>query len=244
MHLPTPDSDLITRIAANRRDLIGAFELVYAAYSAKGYIPPHPKRMVYQPVFGLPSSRTMVAALPDDRAVGTLSIVGDSPLGFQLETSYRDEVQLLRKEGRKLAEITCLAIDGASGLRPAEVFAALTRFTIHYALWRKYDDLLMAVHPRHYRFYWRTFRAAPLGPPRDHEVVEGNPALCCRIDLGNLARNMTSELSRQYFSYEYPETQFLRSPVNPIDHQYCCDQVGVCSDLGASVFSSSDRDAA
>lgn len=244
MRLPTPNSDLIVRIAANRRDLVGAFELVYSAYLAKGYIRPHPERIVYQPVFGLPSSRIVVAAVPGDDIAGTLSIIGDSPFGFQLETTYRDEVRSLRNEGRKLAEITCLTTESAGGFRPREVFAALTRFTIHYALWRGYDDLLMAIHPRHYRFYWRIFRAAPLGPPRAHEVVEGNPALCCRIDLGNLSRNMTPELSRQYFSCAYRDTQFLRPPINPTDHQYCCNRTGVSSDLGSNVYSAPDRDAA
>lgn len=244
MHLPTPDSNLIVRIAASRRDLVGAFELVYSEYLAKGYIRPHPERMIYQPVFGLPSSRTMVAAVPGNDIVGTLSIVGDNPLGFQLETTYPDEVQLLRKEGRKLAEITYLTSGGSGRFRPREVFAALTRFTIHYALWRGYDDLLMAVHPRHYRFYWRVFRAAPLGPPRTHKVVEGNLASCCRIDLGSLKSNMTSELRQRYFSSVYQETQFLRPPITPTDHQYCCNRTGVSSDLGSSVFSASGRDAA
>jgi hypothetical protein len=120
----------------------------------------------------------------------------------------------------------------------------LTRFTIHYALWRGYDDLLMAVHPRHYRFYWRLFRVAPLGPARAHQVVEGNPAVCCRIDLGNLKRNMTPELSRQYFSCAYREAEFLRPPIDPTDHQYCCNRAGVSSHLDRAVFSAPDRDAA
>jgi N-acyl amino acid synthase FeeM len=242
--LSAPNADLDVRIAANRRDFVGAFELVYFAYLTKGYIRPQPGRMVYQSVFGLPTSRTMVAAAPGDNVAGTLSIVGDNRFGFQLETTYRDEVQLLRDEGRKLAEITCLTIENAGGFRPTEVFAALTRFTIQYAIWRGYDDLLMAVHPRHYRFYWRIFRAAPLGPPRAHEVVEGNLALCCRIDLVNLKRNMAPEMSRQYFSGENRETQFLLPPITPTDHQYCCNRAGVSSDLGANVFSVPDRDAA
>ena len=242
MRLPIPNSDPIVRIAASRRDLVGAFELVYSAYLAKGYVRPHPERMVYQPVFGLPSSRTMVAAVPGNSIAGTLSIVGDNRFGFQLETTYRDEVQLLRNEGRKLAEITCLTIESAGGFLTMEIFVALTRFTIHYALWRGYDDLLMAVHPRHYRFYWRILRATPLGPARAHEVVQRAPSLCCRIDLGNLKRNMTPELSRRYYSCVYPERQFLRPPISPADHQYCCNRTGVSSDLGSNVFSAPDRD--
>ena len=240
MRLPTPNSDLNVRIATTRRDLVGAFELVYSAYLAKGYIRPRPEQMVYHPVFGLPSSRTLLAVGPGNNIAGTLSIVSDNPLGFQLETSYRDEVQLLRNEGRRLAEITCLTTENAGRFRPMEVFAVLTRFAIHYALWRGYDDLLMAVHPRHYRFYWRLLRAAPVGPARAHEVVEGNPAFCCRIDLRSLERNITPELSRQYFPCVYRETQFLQPPINPIDHQYCCNRVGVSSSLA----SASGRDAA
>lgn len=240
MRLPTPNSDLNVRIAANRRDLVGAFELAYSSYLAKGYIRPRPAQMLYQPVFGLASSRTLVASGPGGDITGTLSIVGDNPLGFQLETTYRDEVQRLRKEGRKLAEITCLTIESSGGFRAAEVFVALTRFTIHYSIWRGYDDLLLAIHPRHYRFYWRILRAAPLGPARAHGVVEGAPSLCCRIDLGNLRRNMTPELSRQYFPCMYREMQFLQPPISPTDHQYCCNRTEVSSDLA----SASDRDVA
>ena len=244
MRLTTPNSDLDVRIATKRRDLVHALELVYSSYLAKGYVRPSADRMVYQPVFGLPTSRTMVAAWPGEDIAGTLSIVGDNPIGFQLETTYRDEVQLLRDEGRKLAEITCLAIESSGGFRPTEIFVALTRFAIHYALWRGYDDLLIAVHPRHYRFYWRVFRASPLGPPRAHEAVEGHPSLCCRIHLDSLRRNMAPDLSRQYFSCTFPVTRFLRPPIDPVDHQYCCNRTGVSSNIGAGIISLPDRDAA
>jgi hypothetical protein len=244
MRITTPNSNVIVRIAADRRDLVGAFELVYSAYLGKGYIRPHPRRMIYEPVFGLPTSRTMVAAAPGDNISGTLSIVGDNSRGFQLEASYQDEVQLLRDEGRKLAEITGLTIDSPGGFRPTEVFTELTRFTIHYALWRGYDDLLMAVHPRHYLFYWRTFRAAPLGPPHAHEPVRGNPAVCCRIDLGSLERNMTPKLRRRYFCRGYAETQFTQPPINPVDHQYCCNRMGIAAEIEPNMFSTSARDAA
>jgi len=223
---------------------VEAFELVYSAYVAKGYVRPHPARMVYQPVFGLASSRTMVARAAGGDIVGTLSIVGDNPFGSQLETAYYDEIELLRMGGRKLAEITCLTIENAGGFRPMEVFVALTRFTIQYALRQDYDDLVMAVHPRHYRAYWRLLRAVPLGPPRAYEVAEGNPSICCRIDLTNLQRNMAPEMSRRYFSGVWQESQFRVPPINPIDHQYCCNRTGVSPDVAARTSPAAARDAA
>lgn len=244
MRLPTPSPNLNVRIATTRRELVEGFELVYSSYLAKGYIQPHPGRIVYQPVFGLPSTRTMVVVTPENDMAGTLSIVGDNPTGFQLESTYPAEVQSLRDDGRKIAEITCLTTESTGGFRPREIFVALTRFTIHYAMWMGYDDLLMAVHPRHYRFYWRLFRVDPLGPPRTHHAVEGNLSLFCRIDLGNLERNMTPELSRLYYSYECPQVQFLRPPISPADHQYCCDRTEASSNIDLDVLPASSREAA
>lgn len=244
MLLPTPHSNLNVRIATTRRELVEAFELVYSSYLAKGYIRPHPGRIVYQAAFGLPSTRTLVAVTPSGDIAGTLSIVGDNLRGFQLESTYPLEVQSLRNDSRKSAEITCLTTENTGGSRPREIFVALTQFTIHYALWHGYDDLLMALHPRHYRFYWRLFRVDPLGPPRAHQIVEGSPSLFCRIDLANLERNMTPELSRQYFPCRFAQSEFLRPPISPADHQYCCNRAGVSSNVDSDVFSASEGKAA
>ena len=230
------------QIATSRRTLTGAFELVYRSYLAKGYIRPHPGRIVYRRVFSLPSSCTIVTAAADAEITGTLTLVGDNPLGLQLEATYPREVQSLRDQGRKVAEVTCLAIESACGFRPT--FFNLTELMIHFAYLQEYDDLLIAVHPRHYRFYWRHFRVFPLGPCRPHGAVGGNPAICCRIELHYLGRNMEPELWEQYFSGVRPERHYTGQPIMPEDHLYFCNRRGISPDTDSNAYTIWHKDAA
>ncbi len=166
-----------------RAELAAAFELTYRSYLGKGYVKSHPGEIVYQPVFGLSSTRTLIALAEPAGVIGTLSVVGDNVYGLQMEKAFPEEVDSLRDRGRSVCEITCLAIESVDRFRPTAVFFAITKFMLHYALSRGYDDLLMTVHPRHYVFYWRHYRAYLEGSCRPYAAANGNPAVCCRIDL-------------------------------------------------------------
>ena len=227
MRLPCLPPTAGVRIATTRAELCRAFELVYDRYLHNGYVKPHPGRIVYHEVFSLPSSRTLIAADRSGEVLGTLTVVGDNPFGLQAETTYPLEIQSLRAKGRRLAEITCLAIRDQVSLLSTAVFFALTKLMIHHVYREGYDDLVMAIHPRHYRFYWRYFRVFPLGPQRPHEPANGNPAVCHRIDLRTFRRNVVPELWDQYFSEPVPESELDRPPIRPIDHLYFCRLSGL-----------------
>jgi hypothetical protein len=218
---------LHARIAANRREWTAAFELVYRCYLAKGYIQPHPGRIVYQATFGLPTSRTIIATNDVEDVVGTLTVVGDNPLGLQLETTYPCEVQSLRSRGRRVAEITCLAVWPTRASQPRAVLFAITHFLFHYARWRRYDDLLMAIHPSHRKFYQHCFGAELLGPLRPNKAVGGNPSVCYRIDLHWLKCRVNPKLLQQYEARMPPETHYMVPAIQPEDHQYFCTRRGV-----------------
>ncbi len=243
LRFPVSSAALDAHIATDQRELTGAFELIYRSYLDKGYIRSHPGRIVYQAVFGLPTSRTIVATTAGAIA-GTLSIVGDNPLGLQLEKTHPQEVQTLRDQGRSVAEITCLMIDSAGSFGSTAVFLALTEFTIQYAQWRGCDDLLMAIHPHHYRFYWRCFRSEPLGPCRRNVSVRGNPSICCRIDLTTLSHNMSPALKGQFFSRPRPQTHFMKPPIRLADHLFFCERCGIEPQADVAGLGGRDRDAA
>ena len=231
---PSRSPALDVRVAPCREKLTGAFELVYRSYLARGYIRPHSGGVVYQSTFGLSSSRTIVALTQVGEVVGTLTLVRDNPLGLQLEATYSAEVQLLRNQGRKVAEVTCLAVEPAAGFRPRAVFFALTQFALHYAYWQRYDDLLLAIHPRHYRFYWHCFRVYPVGPCRPHGPAQGNPAVCCRIDMRHLGRNMRPRLWQHYFSRMRSRKHYMGPPIAPADHLYLCNRRAIAPDADYS----------
>jgi len=214
------------RIAATRAELTAAFELVYRRYLARGYIPPNDGQIFYHPRLGQPSSRTIVAMDPSGQAVGTLTVTGDSGQWLGLEATFPCEVQQLRQQRRRLAESTLLAIQ-PSGNTQSAVFFALTKFMIHYVIWKGYDDLLLAIHPRHRRFYWRHFHAERMGGCRSHTAASGNPAVCCRIDVSNLSGWWAPELREQYFHDPPDVREFTAPPIQPEDHAYFCRRLGV-----------------
>lgn len=220
------------RIASGREELARAFELVYRSYVARGYLQTHRGGVVYQAAFGLDSSRTIVALTEAGEVAGTVTIVGDNPLGLQLEATFGGEVESLRKAGRRLAEVTCLAVDPESGFGPGAVFFALTRLALQHARWRQLDDLLLAVHPRHHVFYRRCFRAYAVGPCRAHGPVRGNPAVCCRIDMRRLRENMAPPLWERYFCPMRTREECEGGPMAFADHAYFCRRRGIAPDAG------------
>ncbi|MBN1588476.1 MAG: hypothetical protein JW888_03085 [Pirellulales bacterium] len=227
IRFPVPSLALDVRIASNRCEWTGAFELVYRCYLAKNYIPPHPGRIVYQPVFGLPVSRTIIATSELDEVLGTLTVVGDNASGMQLEATYPFEVQSLRSDGRKVAEITCLAVWPTHEFHPRAVFFAITRFMFHYTRWAGYDDLLMAIHPSHQKFYQYCLGAESLGPLRPNKAVRGNPSVCCRIDLHKLRSRVNPKLLQQYETGEQPESRFKAPKIPQADHLHFCRLRGI-----------------
>lgn len=208
-----------TGIAWCRSDLVRAYALVYRRYVRRGFVPPDPVGLVYHPTFGLRSSRT-IATTYYGRTVGTVTVVGDNFCGLHIESTYPAEVTRLRRQQRSLAEVTCLAIEP----RPEEpkngAFFALTRFMYQYAQWCQYDDLLLAVHPRHVRFYERWFRVYRFGPCRPYNLVQGAPAIACRIDLNSVDDVVPKDVYQWYTQPAIDTHLFQRGPISRLDHWY------------------------
>ncbi len=209
----------VTEIAVGRQELASAYRLVYDRYVQRGFIPPSPGEIVYHDTFGLPQSRT-IRTTYRGRTVGTVTVVGDNFHGLQLESTYPLEVSQLRRENRSLAEVTCLAIEGRSEERHRGAFFALTRFMYQYARWCHYDDLLLAVHPRHAKFYERWFRVYRLGPCRPYQLVQGQPAIACRIDLHCVNHVVASDVSHWYNAPRIAPAEFQQPGISPVDHAY------------------------
>ncbi|HYW79218.1 MAG TPA: hypothetical protein VE890_06545 [Thermoguttaceae bacterium] len=236
-----PTGNVNLKIATGRRELSEAFRLVYQCYRERGYATRHPSKMLYHASFGLPSSRTIVATAANNEVIGTVTVVGDNRFGFQLDPVYRTEITRLRKSGRRLGEVTCLAIKPTNRFGPREVFFGLTQYMIHYAYWQKFDDLLLSVHPRHHRFYWRHFRVFPLGACHAHAAACDNPAVGCRMDLAYLGRNMDADLWERYFGEIQPEDHYKGPPVSADDHHYFCEQRSIAPNTDGCRESDKER---
>ena len=127
-------------------------------------------------------SRITIAAHDENGTAGTVTVGLDSGDGLFVDGLYADEAQGLRREGRKLAEFTKLAIDNNVHSKP--LLAALFHIAFIYVRRiHRCTDLLIEVNPRHQSFYRRMLGFETFGPLRGDPRI-GAPAVLLRLCLG------------------------------------------------------------
>lgn len=119
-------------------------------------------------------------------SIGTLTVGLDSAVGLLVDAVYADEANELRRDGRRLCEMTKFAIE--RHVNSKHVLAALFHVSFIYA-YHLHDrtDLLIEVNPAHVSFYRRLLQFEQLGPEKSNPRV-GAPSLLLRLDLEHAAQ--------------------------------------------------------
>jgi hypothetical protein len=174
------------KIASRLDEFRSAFALVYDAYTRAGLATANPCGMRVTPYQLLPTTEVLLAT-DQNRVVCTASLVRDGLLGLPLEDLYAEEVADRRRQGRIPAEVSCLA-DCQNGTRTAfSNVLQLMSLCVQCARARGVDELLIAVHPHHARFYQGFFGFTLLGEQRSYRAVLNAPAVALELDLLHLA---------------------------------------------------------
>ena len=182
-------------------ELKEAFRLVHDAYLDRGYIEQAQQSLRFGVHNLLPDTTTFVALLADT-VIATVTLVVDSPLGLPMDVIYHDEVNALRKQGRRLGEVTMLADRRRQFLRTLPMVLALFRTLMDYAVEVAHlDDLCITLNPRHAHFYRRLLHLADLGALKSYPSVRDNPALAMRFALETLPA-LLAENPRYRSAYE------------------------------------------
>lgn len=174
-------SDYRVRLAGERSSLHAkASKLVSSMYSSHGLgttastlstIPPHKGR----------SERLTLVASRGSDVLGTLTLRIDPGNELLADSLYHPELDALRTQGKRLCEVTRLALHPQLGCR--EVMATLFQITFILAsAIHQRTDMLAEVHPRHARFYGRTLGYKVVGPERICQRV-GAPAVLMHLCL-------------------------------------------------------------
>ena len=131
MAVPGLGREIEVKIASTQAEWEQAFELVADNYQACGYeAGDYDYRFTSYHV--LPDTAVFVAK-DRERVVATFSLVADNELlGLPMEKTYHPEVQDLRRQGRRLAEVTSLASRDLSLREFLVVFPALIRLMKQY----------------------------------------------------------------------------------------------------------------
>lgn len=202
-------------IANTRQDREAAFSLIYQAYVRSGLGVPNAHQKRVTPYQLLPTTTIFNAKLTTGEETGfvfsTVSLVCDGTLGLPLEKIYPDLVAHKRAQGFRLAEVSCLADRRRDIRRFFSVFCALNRWMIQFAREAGVDQVLVAVHPKHARFYTRNMGFKVVGDVAQYPSVCNRPAVPLCFDF---ARNDESHFPYydRFFASPIPREQLLSTP--------------------------------
>jgi hypothetical protein len=181
--------EVVVKIASEAEEWEEAFELVADNYKESGYEAATGQPYRFTPYHALPDT-TVFVAKREGRVIATFSLVADNTLlGLPLESLYADEVAALRREGRRVAEITSLAFAELSQREFLQVFLTMIRLLQQYHVSRGGDTWVIAVNPRHRSFYCKVLGARQLGECKAYAAVGGAPAEAFWVDQAMMRAN-------------------------------------------------------
>jgi hypothetical protein len=169
-------------VAADRRTRQRAYALAHRVYQGRGYVS-NDQNLIVNHYDTSPQTLTLLAHDDDGRDAATISLVFDSPAGLPCDEIYGHELNQLREQGRRLVEVTRLAID-EEHQRSKTLLVRLFNFIYAFARRvRGFDDFVIEVNPRHVNYYRRLLIFEQAGPERPCPRVQGAPAVLLRLDL-------------------------------------------------------------
>lgn len=160
------------RIASSAGRREAASRLLHKMYAWRGY--------AFEVDSDEAANKITLYAEAGGQLVGTMSLCFERGGALPADEVFRDRLDVLRREGRRLCEPSRLAIDKGMSKR---VFAALIHISYVYAQHvRGCTDYVIEVNPRHVFFYKHMLGFADFGEERACERV-GAPAVLLRLPL-------------------------------------------------------------
>jgi hypothetical protein len=216
--VPETAVELDYRIARTFTDRCAAFRLVYGAYLRSGLGVPNRYEMRVTPYHLLPTTEIFVAKSPQEMMF-TMSLVMDGELGLPMESVYGPEVVERRQRGLRFAEVSCLADRHGERSEFLPIMVKLGRLLVQYSHRQGLDELLIAVHPKHARFYRRFMGFEVIGEERSYPTVRNRPAVALCMNFANLAVRRP-ECHAMFFADKVPDEQLWPQPIPASQREY------------------------
>lgn len=165
--------DFKIRLADTASGRNSASMLIDKMYSWRGYAGTHA-------VQASPNRITLTAYMKEE-LIGTVTLAIDSEVGLLADEIFQDQLDRYRGPGRKLCELTKLAVDAKVDSK----FALASLFHICFIYARRLHnctDVFIEVNPRHRVYYERILGFARLGELKSNPRVNA-PAFLLWLDL-------------------------------------------------------------
>jgi hypothetical protein len=209
------------KVAASRREREQAFRLAYHSYLRAGLCSPNSSELRVTP-FQLLSTTDIIVAELRGEVISTISLVRDGVLGLPMESIYPDELKERRRAGVRMAEASCLADRRQSQDRFFGIFCEMNRIMVQLADREGYDQLLIAVHPRHARMYCRAMAFAQVGGNKPYPSVNGNPAVALCLDF-HFVKTRRPAIWARFVGESLPESVLQSCPLSGEDRAHFKD---------------------
>lgn len=184
------------KIAETEYELENAYRLLHNSYVKSGFMNPDPTEMRVLPQHLLPQTTTIVAKW-DGHVIGTLSLIRDNPFGLPMEKLF--DLTSRRYNGRRLAEVSSLAVDPKHRGHLNQALLPLFRFVYQYA--RDYfgvHEFVIAVNPSMADLYLAFMCFERLqSKSRPYNFVKGAPAVGLYLNLETGAERSHKEFSHR-----------------------------------------------
>jgi hypothetical protein len=132
--------------------------------------------------------RVTLVASTNDATLATITIGFDSAIGLLADELYRAEVDVLRRQGKRLFEFVKLAVDDT--VRSKHLLASIFHLSYIYACKiQEHTDLFIEVNPRHVNFYQKMLGFKKLGEEKMNQRVKA-PAILLTLDREYADRNI------------------------------------------------------
>ena len=218
--IPTTADGITYKVADNFSERCAAFHLVHKAYAQRGLISPNGLGLRLSARQLLPDSVVFVA-LENKRVICTISLIRGRGMGLLLEREFGPEVDQLRQQSATLAEVTSLASaprENGEGVC-SSIVLNLFRLVHAYAAYNQLEHLLIAVHPRHSKFYRRFLNFPELGAQRPCHRVMGNPAVACVLQVDQFTED-ACPLRQRLPELAFQPWELENRPIPPVELEY------------------------
>jgi N-acyl amino acid synthase FeeM len=177
------DSSFRTVVAADLTQRDRAFRLAYRVYRDCAYVPETQAGRLVSKFDADP--RTLVLLVQDStgRDIATVSLVFDSSAGLPCDEVRGATLAPLRAQGRRLVEVTRLAIDYAYAGDKALLIQLFNFMSVYARHEEGSTDCVIEVNPRHVNYYRRLLMFEPIGPELACPRVNGARGQLLRLDL-------------------------------------------------------------
>ena len=170
-------------VASDRATRQRAYALAHRVYRVCGYAPEHTGERCVSPSDARPATLTLLVEDREGREAATISLVFDSPEKLPCDEIYSEELDSLRAKGRRMVEVTRLAISDEHAHSKTLLVRLFNFIYIFTRRVRGHDDFVIEVNPRHVTYYRRLLLFEIAGSERPCPRVNGAPAVLLRLDL-------------------------------------------------------------